>query len=74
MDYLEGLRLTHPEAESQQPHNFHLKCNIFMRQMSVIQNWKTTAAEAVTSTWEDLSTHERFEHQTGLRSILAVTF
>lgn len=50
MDYLEGLRLTHPEAESQQPHNFHLKCNIFMRQMSVIQNWKTTAAEAVTST------------------------
>lgn len=50
MDYLRGLSLTHPEAESQQPRNFHLKCNIFMRRMSVIQNWKTTAAEAVTST------------------------
>lgn len=29
MDYLGGLSLTYPEAESQQPCNFHFECHIF---------------------------------------------
>jgi len=41
--------MTYPEAESQQPCNFHFEGN-FMKQVSIIQKWETTVAEAATFT------------------------
>lgn len=49
-DYLGGPSLTYPEAENQQPSNFHFERNIFMREVSITRKWKTTAVEAATFT------------------------